>query len=320
MKKTIFGLIFVVGVFIVLQLFTCSNSSISYPGIIGNDYMSKYNVYALKIPDNLNFAGEKVPLDRFDVKESFDRELLVNTYWQSNMLLLLKRSNRYLPMIDSILLANNIPSDFRYLAIIESGLMPRARSHAGASGIWQFMKATAKEYGLELNSEVDERYNFEKATIAACKYLNRSYRRYNNWTLVAASYNAGQGRISKELKSQDAGSYYDLYLNKETGRYVYRILALKEIFKDPSAFGFKYHKNDLYDNFPLRKIYVKTSINDLAIFAKKNGVNYKILKYFNPWFRSRKLTNKNKKEYIITLPKKVYTNFAYSDYDSILNQ
>jgi len=320
MKKTIFALVLIIGIFVIQQLFTCSENSILSPGIIGNTYMSKYNVYALKIPDKLKFAGESVPLSRFDVKESFDRELLVNTYWQSNMLLLLKRSARYLPIIDSILKVNNVPSDFKYLAVIESSLLPRSRSRAGASGIWQFMKSTAKEYNLEISSEVDERFNLVKSTNAACKYLKKSYKKYNNWTLVAASYNAGMGRISKELKLQDAGSYYDLYLNKETGRYVYRILAVKEIFKNASNYGFRYHKNDLYAKFSMREIIVDGEIKDLAVFAKNNGVNYKILKYFNPWLRDRKLINKNKKRYIISLPKKVYTNFAYSDYDSVLNQ
>ena len=278
------------------------------------EYMNKYTVYALKIPNKFLFADEKVPLDRWDIKESLDRELLVNTYWQSQTLLFLKRANRYFPIIVPILKEEGVPDDFKYLALIESGLITTIVSPAGAVGFWQFMPPTARDYKLEINKEVDERYNIEKSTRAACKYLKDSYKKFGSWALVAASYNAGRTHIHSQMKLQNAGSYYDLLLGDETARYLFRIIATKLIMENPQDFGFRFRDSDLYPNIPTRKIKIKGGVKNFADFAQQNGVNYKILKLFNPWLRKPYLTNKYKKEYEITLPAKGYINFAFSKY------
>ena len=300
--------------YLVAQLFNYSKLSDKSIEHVGTEYMEKYNVYALKTPDKLFFAGEEVPLDRWDIKESFDRELLVNTYWQSQTLLFLKRANRYFPIIEPILKKQGVPDDFKYLALIESGLIPTVVSPAGATGFWQFMKPTARDYKLEVNNEVDERYNIEKSTRAACKYLKDSYKKFGSWALVAASYNAGRTHINSQMKLQDAGSYYDLLLGEEPARYVFRIIATKLIMENPQGFGFRYRESDLYPNIPTRKIKITGPVKNFADFAKENGANYKILKHFNPWLRKPYLTNKYKKQYEITLPAKGYINFAFSEY------
>jgi len=312
-------LVILLGFYLVAQLFNYSKIDDPTTEHIGSEYMSKYNIYALKTPESIKFADEVVPLERWDVKESFDRELLVNTYWQSQTLLFVKRANRYFPIIEPILKEQGVPDDFKYLALIESGLIPTVRSSAGAVGIWQFMKGTARDYGLEVGTEIDERYNIEKSTVAACKYLKQSYEKYGTWTLVAASYNAGRRFISEQLKKQDAGSYFDLLLGEETGRYVFRILAVKRIMENSDDFGFRFRKSDLYPNIPTRKVKISSAIKNFAVFAKENGVNYKLLKHFNPWLRKAYLTNKYKKEYEITLPAKGYINFAFSEYKNPLD-
>jgi len=260
-----------------------------------------YQIKALKIPDNLSFAGEKVPTTKTDIKERIDRELLVNTYWQSNGLLYFKRSNKYFPLIEPILKEYGIPDDFKYLALIESGLQ-NVTSPAGAKGFWQLMPATAKEYGLEVNSNVDERYNLEKSTIAACKYLLESKERFGNWTLAAASYNAGKAGISKRIESQQVNNYYDLLLVSETARYIPRIVAVKEILNNPKKYGFIFDKEDLYNNLETKNIKVDTPISNLALFAKEYDINYKLLKLHNPWLRENKLNNKSRKLYEIKIP------------------
>lgn len=306
--------------YVIAQLFNYSKLANKSEEHLNTEYMDKYNVYAVKMPNKLYFAEEKVPLERWDVKESFDRELLVNTYWQSQTMLFLKRANRYFPIIEPILKKQGVPNDFKYLAVIESGLIPTIVSPAGAVGIWQFMPGTARDYKLEVNREIDERYNIEKATLAACKYLKDSYKKFGSWSLVAASYNAGRSHILSQMKLQDAGDYYDLLLGEETARYLFRIIAAKRIMEDPQAYGFRFRNSDLYPNIPTRKIKIKTGITNFADFAKKNDVNYKILKFFNPWLRKPYLTNKYKKEYEITLPAKGYINFAFSEYKKPLVQ
>lgn len=307
------------GIYLSTQLFNYSKIDDPAKAHVGSEYMSKYNVYALQTPEKVLFAGEEVPLKRWDVRESFDRELLVNTYWQSQTFLFIKRANRYFPIIEPILREQGVPDDFKYLALIESGLVPTIESSAGAVGIWQFMKGTAKDYGLEVEIEVDERYNIEKSTVAACKYLKQSYKRYQSWTLVAASYNAGRRFIDTQLQLQDAGNYFDLLLGEETGRYVFRIMAIKRIMENSDEFGFRFRASDLYPNIPTRKVKIATNVESFAVFAKENGVNYKLLKHFNPWLRKAYLTNKNKKEYEITLPAKGYINFAFSEYKNTID-
>ncbi len=262
---------------------------------------STYSIYALPIPDSVRFVGEAVPLENFDVRESLDKELHKISYWHSETILQIKRAKRYFPLIEKILKQHNIPEDFKYLAVNESGLS-NVVSPAGAAGFWQIMKKTGKSYGLEINNEIDERYHLEKATEVACKFLQDAYRKYNNWALVAASYNYGQGNLDKQLKKQQANSYYDLLLNEETARYVYRIIAFKLIMENPQNYGFKFRKKDLYQPVPFNEILIDTSISNFADFAKDHNTNYKILKFFNPWLRDSFLSNKNKKEYIIKIP------------------
>ncbi|NJW52773.1 lytic transglycosylase domain-containing protein [Salinimicrobium oceani] len=267
--------------------------------------INDYNVYALPMPEDLEFAGEEVPLEIPDVYERMDRELLVNTYWQSNTLLLIKRANKYFPVIEPILAEYGIPEDFKYLAVIESSLT-NAVSPAGARGFWQFMEATGKEYGLEINDNVDERYNLEKSTRVAAQYLKKSKERFGSWTLAAAAYNAGNYGVDKQRERQDVKDYYDLLLGDETGRYVFRILALKEIMENPDKYGFNFRQKDLYPVIPSYKVKVDTPVADFAKFAKDNGINYKILKIHNPWLREAHLENRSRKEYLIELPEAGY--------------
>ena len=262
-----------------------------------------YRVYALKLPSSLEFSGEAVPLDKPDIRERLDKELLVNTYWQSNMMLLLKRANKYFPLIEEILKEEGVPEDFKYLAVIESAL-ENIRSPRGAKGFWQIMPSTAKEYGLEVNSNVDERYHIKKSTRVACKYLKKAKKRFGTWTLAAASYNRGMSGIDRLLKKQITDNYYDMLLNRETSRYVFRILAVKEIMSNPRRYGFIYESQDLYKPIPVRKIGLDTAINNIARFAKEQSVNYKIIKIHNPWLIQNHLNNKSRKYYEIEIPEK----------------
>lgn len=260
-----------------------------------------YEVKALKLPNNLELAGERVPIEKADIRERMDRELLVNTYWQSNGLLLIKRANKFFPIIEPLLKKYGLPDDFKYLCVAESALI-NIPSHKGAAGYWHFMPATGKEYGLEVNRNVDERYNLEKSTRVAAEYLKKAKKKFGSWTLAAAAYNAGSGRISRRLEEQKVTDYYDLLLNTETGRYVFRILALKEIMTNPEKYGFIYDQEDLYQPIETYEVEVDTEIKDLADFAKKYGVTYKELKIVNPWLRQTKLNNKSRKKYIIKIP------------------
>ena len=260
-----------------------------------------YEIKALKIPEGLNFAGERVPVEKNDIRERMDRELLVNTYWQSNGLLMFKRANKYFPIIEPILAENGIPDDFKYLALIESGLQ-NVKSPAGASGFWQIMKATARENKLEVNDNVDERYHIEKATRVACKYLKKSKERLGSWTLAAAAYNAGNYGVSKRLKTQKVNSYYDALLPDETERYVFRIVAVKEIMLNPKKYGFAFDQEDLYNLEYTTTVEVDSVITNIAAFAKHFGTNYKTLKIHNPWLRENKLNNASGKKYQIKLP------------------
>lgn len=258
-------------------------------------------VEALDIPNVMTFAGERVPLQDTDVRERLDREIHVNTYWHSNMLLMIKKANRFFSEIEPLLKKYNLPDDFKYLAVAESGL-DNVTSHAGASGFWQFMKATGKEYGLEINNYVDERYNLELATKVAAQYLINSKELFGSWTNAAAAYNAGNAGITKQMKRQDATDYYSLLLNSETGRYVFRILAFKEILSNPEKYGFYVDQQDLYQAIPTKTIIVNTPVQDFAKFAKQQGINYKILKIHNPWLRDTYLKNASGKAYSIKIP------------------
>ena len=270
-----------------------------------NDEGQSSKVFALKLPEIIDFAGEVVPIEFPDIKERFDKELLVNTYWQSNMLLLLKRANKYFPLIEKILEEEGIPDDFKYLAVIESAL-ENARSPKGAKGFWQIMPNTGREYGLEVNANVDERYHIEKSTRVASSYLIKAKKRLGSWTLAAASYNRGMSGISRLLKKQLADNYYDLLLNNETSRYIFRILAVKEIMSHPDRYGFVFSKEDLYTPIPLRKIGLDTAIGNLAAFSKAQKINYKILKTHNKWLIENHLNNRSRKFYEISIPEEGY--------------
>jgi len=272
------------------------------PELSSNISENAYKISAIELPQEIDFAGEITPLNIFYVSESLDKELIINTYWHSSTLLLLKRSARWFPVIEPILKKNGIPNDFKYLALIESGL-ENVTSPAGAKGFWQFLKGTAKDYGLEVNNEVDERYNAEKATQAACEYFNKAHEKYKNWTLVAAAFNAGNKGIDRQIEKQKINNYYSLLLADETERYVFRILALKTIFENPEKFNFYLNKNDLYSPIPTKTIEINSSIKNLADFAIENGINYRILKEFNPWLRTGELKNKKYKTYEIKIPK-----------------
>jgi membrane-bound lytic murein transglycosylase D len=259
------------------------------------------SVKIFNLPDTLSFAGESVPITIPDVRERLERELYVNAYWESNMVLLMKRSTKFLPQIEEWLKANQIPEDFKYLAIAESGLM-NVSSPAGARGFWQFMESTAKEYGLEVNNDVDERYHLEKSTNAAAGYLKKAHQKFGDWTAVAASYNMGQTGFARRQEEQLIDNYYELYLNDETSRYLFRILAFKVIFESPSEFGFYLHPEDYYQSPPFRTIVVKEDIKNLASWAKMKNSSYKELKQYNPWLRDKDLNVKRGRTYELLLP------------------
>ncbi len=267
-----------------------------------NEFSNHNKVFSVELPTDINFAGEAVPLDRFYVKEALEYELTVNTYWHSSTIMHLKRANRWFPVIEPILKKNGIPDDFKYLAVAESGLR-NIVSPAGATGFWQIMKGTAKEYDLEVNSGIDQRYHVEKSTEVACEYLQTAYDKYGSWTLAAASYNAGMNRISKELERQGENNYYDMIFGQETGRYIFRIIALKQVLNHPKDYGFHLRKEDLYIPYTTHEISVDSTISDLSEFAKLYELNYKELKIYNPWMRQAFLPDKSRRKYRIKIPK-----------------
>ena len=256
-----------------------------------------------QLPTKMSFAGENVPLDRWDVKERLDRELLFNYYNKANILYLLKLSNRYFPIISVRLKANGIPDDFKYLAVAESNLMGGARSSAGAVGYWQFMNGTAPAYGLQANSQVDDRYDIIKSTDAASKYLKTAYEKFGSWTAAAASYNCGMGGYNGQANNQGTKHYYDLLLPEETNRYIFRILAFKHLLENAKDLGFELKADEAYEQIPFRTVTVNSSISNLAQFAISNGTTYKMLKQMNPWLRGKTLTVKSGQSYVVKLPK-----------------
>lgn len=269
---------------------------------------------SVKLPEKLDFAGERVPLENFDVSESLDREMLIIANYHSQDLLYLKKTTRYFSVLEPILKKYEIPDDFKYLALAESGFYDKIISPAGAVGIWQFMKGTAIESGLEVTDEVDERYHIEKSTEAACKYLKYSYAKYGSWTMVAASYNAGISGINRQIDVQDSKYYYDLLLNEETSRYIFRILALKLIIGEPEKYGFKVSDEEKYPIIPVTEVKVSGSVDSLADFARANKINYKLLKQFNPWLRKPYLKNLKRKTYTVKIPDVgKYRKFDFTD-------
>ncbi len=259
----------------------------------------KFRIFVL--PKEISFAGEPVPLHQPDVMERFEREIYVNAYWQSNMILLMKRAGKFLPTIEKILIEQGVPEDFKYLAMAESGLL-NVVSPAGARGFWQFMPGTAKDYGLEVSKDVDERYHLEKSTLAAAKYLKTAFGKFGNWTSVAASYNMGIAGIGKRKEEQNQSDYFNLHLVEETSRYLFRILAFKEIFENPVNYGFDLSEDAVYKQPLLRELKVDQTIPNLAQWAIRHNSNYKELKIHNPWLRTSKLNVRKGKNYLIKLP------------------
>lgn len=256
---------------------------------------------SFQVPTKMSFANEPVPLHIPDVHERLDKELQINCYLHSNTIFLIKRANRWLPQMQKILEKHGIPQDFKYLPLIESNLL-NVMSPRNAVGYWQILKTSGNELDLEITDEVDERYDPLKATEAACKYLKKAYKKFGNWTLVAASYNRGMGGLERAIENQSVDSYYDLFLNDETSRYVFRILAIKEIAENPLRYGFHIEPTHLYKQEPLQYIEVDETIKDLVTFAKSHGTNYKLLKHHNPWLREDRLTVKKGKRYRIAIP------------------
>lgn len=269
--------------------------------VLGYDYLDQ-NIHDIELPKTLDFCGEAVPLDRFYVRESLEREIIVNSYRHSNTILLLKRTTRWFPVIEPILKKNNLPEDFKYLAMIESDLT-NVVSPSKAVGFWQFLEGTGKQYGLEIYKEVDMRYNQELETQIACDFLKDLYAKFGSWTLSAAAYNCGGGKMSRSIEEQHVSSYYDLLLPAETERYIYRILAFKLITQNPEKYGFHISDEGWYQPLEYKTITVTETIEDLAQFAIDKGTNLKMLKYYNPWLRSNKLTISEGNSYQIKLPK-----------------
>ncbi|MFV0346838.1 MAG: lytic transglycosylase domain-containing protein [Bacteroidales bacterium] len=258
------------------------------------------------IPKEVNFAGEKVPVEYYDVYESLDRELMSHAYFHSQTLRYIKLSKRFFSIVEPILKKNNIPADFKYLMVAESGMDETARSPAKAAGLWQFLSSTAQSHGLTVTSEVDERYHVEKSTQAACEHLQWLYNKFGSWTLVCAAYNCGIGGLSNQMKRQSTRSYYNMLLNSETARYVYRIVGFKLIMENPELYNFHISEAEFYPQWKTKYITIDSTVSDFGVFANDLGYNYKILKEFNPWLRDNKLTNPKKTTYKIKLPLEGY--------------
>ena len=304
-KRGVFFTLFILAGGMALVVATTGYSGGSENDPVKSESRESFSVYGVEVPEQVTFAGEPVPLDLFDVKESLDRELLSNTYFHSQTIRLIKMAHRYFPQIESVLRANLVPDDFKYLAVAESGLT-QAVSPSKAVGFWQLLKGTAQEYGLHVGKEVDERYHVVKSTEVACKYLIDSYQKYRNWTMTAASYNAGRRGVDRQIQRQKKENYYDLLFTEETARYLYRVVAFKLIFEDPAAYGFNISENELYPEIPAYTMTLDSTVADFADFAMEHGINYKILKYMNPWLRDTKLTIDGGRTYEILLPERGY--------------
>lgn len=266
-----------------------------------NAFPQDYRIITPRVPDSASFCGERVPLEDFEMRERLERELIVNTYFHSSTIFALKRVSRWFPVIEPILKEEGVPEDFKYLAVIESNLA-NGVSPAGAVGFWQITEYAGRKYGLEINDLVDERYNVEKSTYAACRYLKEAYEKFNSWTLAAASYNFGVNGIINQMSRQRVNTYYDLLLGDETGRYIFRILAMKEILNRPENFGYNIPKDELYTPLEVNIIEIDSSVSNWAAFANSRGFTYQKLKYYNPWLRDTLLVNTDKKKYELKIP------------------
>lgn len=313
-KQSTITIIILLSLIVATQVFIfATRSDSATAALVQADNLKKQQtlrVYSPTLPDTMSFAGELVPLDIYYVREGLDREMIVNTFGHTNTLLYFKRAHRYFPIIEPILKKNGIPADFKYLCVIESGLT-NATSPAKAQGFWQFIKTTGQKYGLEVNDEIDMRNNLEASTEAACKYLKSLHTRFGSWTAAAAAYNCGENGLQKNMERQSIDSYYDTRLNNETTRYVYRILAVKQIMQHPQDYGFYLRPIDLYPSLQAKTAILSGQNVDLYNFAKENGVTYKVLREFNPWITTDKLTNKANKSYTVKLPVKNGTSLSH---------
>ena len=312
MQKSIIGYTLILAAFFTFAIFssstskdkTADNSTNASNAEATNNGLPQI-IKPINLDKAFSFAGENFPMENFDVRERLDRELLRNTYWHSNTLLNIKKAHKYFPFIEKILAENGVPDDFKYLSVAESDLS-NAVSPSGAKGFWQFMKPTGAHYGLEINKQIDERYHLEKATRAFCKYIKSDYKRFNNsWLMAAAAYNMGGTRLSKRIKEQRAKSYFDLNLNRETSRYVFRLVAIKEIMSNPRDFGFYADDHEKYQplepsNF--KEIKVDYAVSSWAKFAEKHNTNYRMLKVLNPWLITPSMTNKSGTKYLVKVP------------------
>ena len=287
---------------IILMFIFFISFGISKTRFLTNGNESNYHIYPVSIPKKVSFAGEEIILDEDDLIERMDKEFLVNTYWQSNTILLIKKSNKYFPQIEKILIEEGVPTDFKYLALIESGL-DNVTSPRGAKGFWQIMKTTGKEYGLEINSNVDERYNLNLSTRLACKYLKKAKDKFGTWTLAAAAYNRGINGVQNEITKQNQTRYGNILFGEETKRYVFRIIALKNIVESPESFGFFIKEEQMYKPTKYEELKVDIPIHNISDFSKKLGLSYKNFKIHNPWLLENHLNNKSKKVYTILIPK-----------------
>ena len=303
MKTIINNKFYFLGGFIFLAIFLGFTVQKTNSGTMPNGQYSFTDVKTIDLDKNYNFAGEIVPKDNFDALERLEREILVNAYWHSNTLMMVKKAKRYFPVIEKILAEQGVPDDIKYLAAAESSFN-NATSPSGAKGIWQFMEGTGKEYGMEISADVDERNHLEKSTVAACKMLTKLKNKFGSWTMAAAAYNMGGSGLAKEMENQRASSYYDMNLNNETLRYVLRLIAIKEIFEDPAKYGFATDDGPLYKPLnDFKELMVDTTVSNWGDFAKQHNTSYRMLKVYNPWLVSYSLINKEKKQYQIRVPK-----------------
>jgi hypothetical protein len=312
-KKTILTSFILTGtVIIILSIAQSFRGFNSTPSGSHQPKDTLYNIKSFKLPDDVTFAGEKMPLNNFDTRESLEREILTSAYRHSSTILIIMRANRYLPLIEKILKKNNIPDDFKYLVAAESEYSNMV-SPVGATGFWQIMPETGKEEGLEINTVVDERYNVEKSTQFACNYFMKSYEKYGNWTLAAASYDGGRSAIDEQIEIQHQHNYYDLLLSDETARYIFRAVAYKLIITDPENYGFNISKTDLYPELKYTEVKVDSAVTDFSAFAEKFGTNYKMLKFLNPWLRKPFLTPRPNKGYLIKIPSEGMRNIERTE-------
>lgn len=303
MKKLSIAAIVLSVLAIVGEILICASSREDSEEVLQRAISNNYRIYSPILPDTMSFAGEKVPLSTYYVHEGLDLEMITNMYRHSSTMLYFKRANRYFPIIEPILKKNGIPSDFKYLCVIESGLT-NATSPAKAQGFWQFIPSTGANYGLTVNDEIDMRNNLTASTEAACKYIRSLYNKFHSWTAAAAAYNCGENGLARRISKQSTDNYYDLWLNSETSRYVYRILAMKLIMQNPQKYGFHLRQCDLYPPIPTRAATLSGQNVDLYEFARSNGTSYKMLRMLNPWIQTDVLKNKSNQKYMVQLPVK----------------